>query len=179
MDYLGGNYKIQVFDSNGNPVAGEVVKMTINGKTYSIKSDKKGYAKLPIRLKPKTYTITSKYKGFVLKNTIKVKNTLKAKKAFSVSKSAKKLVLKATLKWSSGKAIIGKKVSFKFNGKTFTVKTNKKGLAKITLSVKLISKGKVKLTFKKKAVQLKVGKKYKMVIRYKNETLSSKVVVKK
>lgn len=179
MDYLGGNYKIQVFDSNGNPVAGEVVKMTINGKTYSIKSDKKGYAKLPIRLKPKTYTITSKYKGFVLKNTLKVKNTLKAKKAFSVKKSAKKLVLKATLKWSTGKAIANKRVSFKFNGKTFTVKTNKNGIAKITLAVKLINKGKIKLTFNNNAVQLKVGKKYKMIIRYRNETVSSKLVVKK
>ncbi len=179
MDYLGNNYKIQVFDTNGDPVAGETVKMTVNGKTYTVKSDKKGYATLPIQLKPKTYVVTSKYKGFVLKNTLKVKNTLKAKKAFSVKKSAKKLVLKATLKWSTGKAIANKRVSFKFNGKTFTVKTNKEGIAKITLAVKLINKGKIKLTFNNNAVQLKVGKKYKMIIRYRNETVSSKLVVKK
>ena len=179
MDYLGNNYKIQVFDTNGDPVAGETVKMTVNGKTYTVKSDKKGYATLPIQLKPKTYVVTSKYKGFVLKNTLKVKNTLKAKKAFSVKKSAKKLVLKATLKWSTGKAIANKRVSFKFNGKTFTVKTDKKGIAKITLAVKLINKGKIKLTFNNNAVQLKVGKKYKMIIRYRNETVSSKLVVKK
>ena len=178
MDYLGNNYKIQVFDTNGNPVAGETVKMTVNGVTYTVKSDKNGYATLPINLKPKTYTITSKYKGFTLKNTIKVKNTLKTQKSFSVKKSAKKLVLKATLKWSNGKAIAGKKVSFKINGKSFFVKTDKNGNAKITFAVKVKNKT-LKLTFNKKTAKVKIGKTYKIAVHYKNETASSKLVVKK
>jgi hypothetical protein len=179
MDYLGNNYKIQVFDTNGNPAAGETVKMTVNGVTYTIKSDKNGYATLPIKLMPKTYTVTSTYKGATNKNTLKVKNTLKAKKSFTVKKTAKKLVLKATLKWSNGKAIAGKKVSFKIKGKKFTVKTNKNGIAKITLSVKILSKKTIKLTFKKKSVALKVGKTYKMPVAYKNETVSSKLAIVK
>ncbi len=178
MDYLGNNYKIQVFDANGNPVAGETVKMTVNGVTYTVKSDKNGYATLPIKLKPKSYTITSKYKGFTLKNTIKVKNTLKTQKSFSVKKTAKKLVLKATLKWSNGKAIAGKKVSFKINGKSFFVKTDKNGNAKITFAVKVKNKT-LKLTFNKKTAKVKIGKTYKIAVHYKNETASSKLVVKK
>lgn len=179
MDYLGANYRIQVFDEDGNPAVGETVKITVNGITYVEKTDKDGYATLPIRLKPKTYAITSTFKGTTVTKTLKVKNTLKAKKSFTVKKTAKKLVLKATLKWSNGKAIVGKKVSFKFKGKIFTVKTNKKGIAKITLSVKVVNNKLVKLTFKKKTVKLTVDKTYKMVVRYKNETASSKLVVKK
>ena len=179
MDYLGANYRIQVFDEDGNPAVGETVKITVNGITYVEKTDKDGYATLPIRLKPKTYAITSTFNGSTVTKTLKVKNTLKAKKSFTVKKTAKKLVLKATLKWSNGKAIAGKKVSFKFKSKIFTVKTNKKGIAKITLSVKAVSNKLVKLTFKKKIVRLTVDKTYKMVVRYKNETASSKLVVKK
>jgi hypothetical protein len=179
MDYLGGSYKIRVFGTDGNPIAGETVKMTVNGVTYAVKSDKNGYAKLVIRLKPKTYTITSKYKGATFKNTIKVKNTLKVKKSFTLKKTAKKLVLKATLKWSNGKAIVGKKVSFKINGKKFTVKTDKNGLAKIKFAVKIVSKKTIKLTFKNQSVILKIGKKYKMPVTYKNETTDSKVIVNK
>ena len=128
---------------------------------------------------PKTYAITSTFKGTTVTKTLKVKNTLKAKKSFTLKKTAKKLVLKATLKWSNGKAIAGKKVSFKFKGKIFTVKTNKNGIAKITLSVKMLSNKIVKLTFKKNVVKLSLGKTYKMVVRYKNETAKSKLVVKK
>jgi hypothetical protein len=179
MDYLGSNYKIQVFDEDGNPVVGQTVKINVHTITYDVKTDKNGYATLPIRLMPKTYVITSTFNGVTVKKTLTVKNTLKAKKSFTVKKSAKKLVLKATLKWSNGKAIVGKKVSFKFNGKTFTVKTNKNGLAKITFSVKTISKGKIKITFKKKTAKLNVGKTYKMLVCYINETANSKLVVKK
>lgn len=179
MDYLGANYRIQVFDEDGNPAVGETVKITVNGITYVEKIDKDGYATLPIRLMPKTYAITSTFKGTTVTKTLKVKNTLKAKKSFTVKKTAKKLVLKATLKWSNGKAIAGKKVSFKFKGKIFTVKTNKKGIAKITFSVKMVSNKLVKLTFKKNVVKLSLGKTYKMVVRYKNETAKSKLVVKK
>lgn len=177
MDYLGNNYRIRVYGADGNPIAGQVVKMTVNGVTYSVKSDKNGYAKLLIRLKPKTYTIISKYKGVILKNTIKVKNTLKVKKSFNVVNTAKKLVLKATLKWSNGKAIVGKKVSFKIKGKKFTVKTDKNGLAKIKFAVKIISKYNIKLIYKNNSVILRIGKKYKMPVSYKNETTKSKLIV--
>ncbi|MBR4448041.1 hypothetical protein [Methanobrevibacter sp.] len=179
MDYLGNNYKIQVFDEDGNPVVGEIVKINVHTITYPIKTDKNGYATLPIRLMPNTYVITSTYKGATNKNTLKVKNTLKAEKSFKVKMSDTKFVLKATLKWSNGKAIVGKKVSFKVKGKKFTVKTNKNGIAKIKLSVKIVNQKILKLTFKKKNVLLKVGKKYNMKVIYRNETVKSKVIVNK
>lgn len=166
MDYDSKSFTVTAIGDDGNPIANEVVKMSVNGVTYNMKTDKNGVASLPIRLMPKTYTITCSYKGTTVKNTIKVKNTLKAKKTVKVKKTAKKLVLKATLKWSNGKAIVGKKITFKFKGKKYTVKTNKKGLAKVTIKKNVIKK-------------LKKGKTYKAKIIYKNETVTTKVKVKK
>ena len=60
-------------------------------------------------------------------------------------KKAKKV--KFTLKDASGKAIKGKKITIKVNGKTFSAKTNAKGVASI--KVKVAKKGKftAKATF--------------------------------
>lgn len=166
MDYDSKSFTVKAIGDDGNPIANEVVKMSVNGVVYNVKTDKNGVASLPIKLKPKTYTITCSYKGTTVKNTIKVKYTLKAKKTVKVKKTAKKLVLKATLKWSNGKAIVGKKITFKFKGKIYTVKTNKKGLAKVIIKKKVLKK-------------LKKGKTYKANIIYKNETVTTKVKVKK
>ncbi len=139
MDYVdGSSFNVKAIGNDGNPISGAVVKMSVNGVTYNIKTDKNGVAKLPIRLKPGKYAITCSYKGTTVKNTIKVKYTLKAQKKISVKKTSKKLILKATLKWSNGKAIVGKTLKFKFKGKTYKVKTNKKGVAKVIIKKKVI-----------------------------------------
>ena len=80
-------------------------------------------------------------------------------KKVTVKKSAKKLVL--TAKLTKGKKLIkGKKITFKFNGKTYKAKTNKKGIAKVTIKKNVLKK-------------LKVGKKVKYQAKY------SKLLVKK
>ena len=91
-----------------------------------------------------------------------VKLTLKNVK---VKKSAKKLVLTATLK-INGKAVKGKKLTFKFNKKTYAAKTNKKGVAKITIKKNVLKK-------------LKVGKNVKYQVNYGNATKRLTAKVKK
>ena len=84
-------------------------------------------------------------------------------KKVTVKKSAKKLVLKATLK--KGKKVAkGQKIVFKFKGKKYTAKTNKKGIAKVTIKKSVLKK-------------LKVGKKVKYTATYK--AFSGKVTAKK
>ena len=92
------------------------------------------------------------------------KITLALKKV-KVKKSAKKLVLKATLK-INGKAVKGKVIKFKFNKKTYKAKTNKKGVAKVTIKKKVLKK-------------LKVGKKVKYQAKYGKVTKKVTVKVKK
>ena len=72
-------------------------------------------------------------------------------KTVKVKKNAKKLVLTATLKLNK-KAKKGLKVVFKFNGKTYKAKTNKNGVAKVTVKknvLKKLKRGK-KVTYKAK-----------------------------
>ncbi len=99
--------------------------------------------KIPSKITPGKYTIKATYKGQTVKNKLTVKQVLKTKKTVAVKKSAKKLVLSATLK--KGKtAIKSKIVKFKVNGKTYKGKTNKKGIAKVTIKKAAINKLKVK-----------------------------------
>ena len=83
----------------------------------------------------------------------------------SAIKQGKDLKLSVTLK-IGGKAVKGKKVTFTFNGKKYTAKTDKKGVAKVTI---------------KKAVtkKLKVGKKVKISAAFGGVTVNATAVVKK
>ncbi|WP_295590616.1 DUF3344 domain-containing protein [uncultured Methanobrevibacter sp.] len=70
----GTSYDVQLTDGEGNPVAmaGEIIKITINGKTYDRKTNSEGIATLPINLMAGTYTITAEYDGNTISNTVTV-----------------------------------------------------------------------------------------------------------
>jgi len=158
-DYKGKTiFKVRVIGKNGNFVgAGEVVVMKISGKSYSVKTDKNGYAQKTFSLTPGKYKITTIYKGSTVKNTITIKKVLKAKN--KTVKKSKKIKYSATLKTSNGKPIKGKKITFKINGKTYSTKTNKKGIAKVTF--KSLKVGKYKITVKYLKSQVKTVLKVK------------------
>ena len=169
MDFADGrSFVVRAIGDDGKPVgAGEIVKVSANGVDYALETDSNGYARLIIKLNPTTYKITSKYANYKVYNKLVVKQTLKlVKKTVKVKKSAKKLVIKAKLKWSSGKPIKGKKLVLKFKGKNYKAKTNKKGIAKFTVKKKVLKK-------------LKKGKKYTYSVKYISNTVKGKVKVKK
>jgi predicted outer membrane repeat protein len=171
MDYYDGTkFKVRIYDDYGNPV-GKNVKVTIKikNKSYNRYTDSKGYIsfKIPNKVTPGKYTLKATYKGQTISKTVKVKQVLKAaKKTVTVKKSAKKLVLKATLKTSKNKAIKYKKVSFKVNGKTYSAKTNKKGIVQVTIKKAAIKK-------------LKAGKKYTVKITYLKNTVKTTLKIKR
>ena len=99
-------------------------------------------------------------------NVVKKPDTISLTlKKVTVKKSAKKLTLQATLKINK-KAVKGKKVTFKFNGKKYTAKTNAKGVAKVIIKKKVLKK-------------LKVGKKLTYTVKYSTKTVKKTVKVKK
>lgn len=165
--YDGSAFRVQVTDNSGNVVgANEVVTIKINKKTYRVKTNAKGYAvfKIPKTVKPGTYKITAIYAGVQVDQKVKVKQVLKLAKV-KVKKSAKKLIIKATLKQGK-KALKGKKIVFKFKGKKYIAKTNKKGIAKITVKKSVLKK-------------LKAGKKITYTATYLKDTVKRTVKVKK
>ncbi len=141
-------YTITLKDSTGKALVGESVTFYFNGKTTTVKTDENGKAKLSINVATKgNYQIAVSYLGNDKNNAVTTAKNIKVnvqatkatfKKATLKVKKAKSV--KFTLKDSKGKAIKGKKITIKVNGKTFSAKTNAKGVA--TIKVKVAKKGK-------------------------------------
>lgn len=134
-------------DAAGNILANKEITYSVNGVTKTVKTDANGVAKITVNQVAGTYYYSLCYLGDddykasfkTVKATVN-KQAVKAtfKKASLKVKKFKKV--KFTLKTSAGKAIAGKKITVKVNGKTFSAKTNSKGVASI--KVKVAKKGK-------------------------------------
>ena len=164
VDY-GFTYSVRVTEDGKSVGAGKVVTLKIAGKTLKAKTDKNGYAKFTLAVKPKAYTVTVTYNKVSQKYKVTVKNVIKAKN-LKVKKSAKRLKVKVTLKTSAKKPIKGKKVVLKIKGKKYKAKTNKKGVATFKVKKNLLKK-------------LKAGKKYKYQVTYGKDTVKKTLKVKK
>ena len=160
------DYTITVFGSDGNPADGVDVIVTLNGNAISpLKTDAKGIAGFKVTQKPGTYKLSVTALGKTVNATLTVKHLLKLKKV-SVKRSAKKLVLTATLGKVNGKYLKKKTVTFKFNGKKYKAKTDKKGVAKVTVKSSALKK-------------LKTGKSVTYQATYKKDAVKKTVKVKK
>ncbi len=151
-------YKIRVADKDGNYLkANTPVTIKVNGKNVPLKSDANGYVSYSVK-KVGKYTITAEYNGYKVSNKIVIKPTLTAKNI--AKKKAKKIKFTVKVVDKKGKAVKGKKVTFKVKGKKYTAKTNKKGVATVTLK------------------KLKVGK-YTITSRYGGCTIKNTIKIKK
>jgi hypothetical protein len=149
------NYTVNVVEGKGSI---SISGLTAN--TYTATAFFKSNGIFNDSTKTTTFKVTSKSTPSSKKSDV-IKLTLKKVK---VKKSAKKLVLKATLK-INGKAVKGKKIIFKFNGKKYTAKTNKKGVAKVTIKKKVLKKLKVGKKVKYQASYGKTVKKYSIKVK--------------
>ena len=167
VTYLSGScYNITVYGADGKPAQGVDVIVAINGVAFkTVRTDINGVASFEIIQKPGTYRVSAAALERTADATLKVKHLLKLKKA-KVKRSAKKLVLRASLKKVNGKYIKGAKIKFKFNGKKYNAKTNKKGVAKVVVKSNVLKK-------------LKAGQKVKYQAKYVKDTVKKTVKVKK
>ena len=127
-------YAATFYDVYGNLLKNTMVKITVNSKTYSKKTDSTGTVSLDVDLKPGTYKVVSEnpVTGYKLTTTFKILSTITASDVKNVVGDSKKFTAKF-LK-SSGKVLAGKYVKIKINGKIYKVKTNSKGQAKLSLN---------------------------------------------
>ena len=136
-------YKIQIKDVNTkSPLVGKAVTFKINGKTKTVKTDKKGYASYSVKLAAGSYTISASCNGYSSSKKITFKPTLTAKNIYKKKSKTTKFTVKLVDK--KGKILKNKKITFKFKNKKYTAKTNSKGIA--TLSLYNINVGKYTIT---------------------------------
>ena len=158
----GANYRGYLLDENNKPVVNRIVKITINGVTYKVKTNKNGIFYLRINLNTaKAYPMKIAFDGddmylkapiaktklTVIKKSTSIKSSNKVFKAKTKTKKIK-VTLKTVKNKYNSKTYLkkGKKITLKVNGKTYTAKTNAKGIA--VFSVKLTKKGIYKAVIK-------------------------------
>ena len=162
----GTTYKITVYKNKGITANGvNVVIKQNNKKLKPIKTNSKGIASFKVTQTPGTYKLKITSLGKTVTKTLTVKHIVTLKTA-TVKKSAKKLILQATLTKVNKKYLKKKTVTFKFNGKTYKAKTNSKGIAKVTIKSNVLKK-------------LKVGKKMTYQATYLKDTVKKTAKVKK
>lgn len=152
-------FVVKVHDDFGNALSGEPIQFIVDGKKYTANTDGDGFASIKLnKFNAKTYRVTISYKGYCISNKITVKPTLTAKnKSFKKGKTIK---FTAKLVNTKGKPLKGKKITFKLKGKKYSAKTNKKGIAKVTIK------------------RMKVGK-YTIQTSYKNMKIKNRISVKR
>ena len=158
VQLAGANHTVDVVNGNGN-----VTVTGLAAGTYTATAIFKEDAVFKASTVNATFNVVAKTAPSSNKDSVKptVKLTLKKVK---VKRSAKKLVLRATLK-INGKAAKGMKIIFKFKGKKYTAKTNSKGVAKYTIKKKVLKKLKKGKKVKYQASYGKITKKYTVKVR--------------
>lgn len=152
-------FKVTVKKGNETLSTGSVI-FTINNKQYVGHIGSDGVASVSLKtLKPGTYYIFSEYGQTVVKNTITIKKSIITKNVSKKYKKAGKFTVKILN--TKGKPYAKQTVKVKFKGKTYSIKTNSKGIATLKL-----------------AKNLKVGK-YTVKTTYAGMTVSNKITVKK
>ena len=162
-------------DKNGNALANKELTIILNGVVYTEKTNENGIATLNVSMtKVGTFDCTVCFVG-----DANYKSSFATSK-ITVSKKSAKIVLpkkatykakaktksySITLKDSDNKVLAKKQVTIKIKGKTYTAKTNSKGVAKI--NVKLTKKGtyKANINFKGDSNYNKVSKTGKIIIK--------------
>ena len=167
-------YKVTLKDSNGNPLSNQKVKIKVNKKTSTVKTNSKGVAKVKLKLKKGTYKVTITYAGNNKYNSVKTTKKIVVKKALKTKITAPKLTVApkksskytVILKDENGNVLKKQKLIIKVNGKKYTKKTNSKGQTTIKVKFSKLKTYKVKVTYK--------GNK-----KYKKSSKTGKVIVKK
>jgi len=175
-----GTLTFTLTDENNNPVSNKTVNVALNGNVYSVKTNDDGEGKLAIKLESgNVYTCAISFQGDekYAASPLTISKLTVSKKKTTISASSKSFKLKSSKKISvtlktvknavNGKTYLkkGKKLTLTVNGKTYSAKTNAKGLAKFT--IKLNKKG--KFTAKIKFAGEKT---------YKYSTKSIKIIIK-
>jgi PKD repeat protein/multidrug efflux pump subunit AcrA (membrane-fusion protein) len=150
-----GNIQVTLKDANNNLLANKDVQVIINGVVYNGKTGDNGVAKIAVKFSSAgTYYATVSFAGDnTYKSSIGTSKVVVSKKASKITSpkktfKAKVKTKKVKITLKSGSTVLkSKKITLKVNGKTYTAKTNNKGVATIKVT-KLTKKGTFTYTVK-------------------------------
>ena len=148
---------VKLVDSKGKAISNQKITFKFNGESYSAKTNANGIAKVKVSLSSKkTYTATLTYDGSddykASKTTANIVVKTGSKKSkitasnMKIKKNTKK-TFQLKLTNSAGKALKSQKVTVKVNGKTYVLKTNSKGIAKLSIKLSKAKKYKISMNF--------------------------------
>ncbi|MDO5849498.1 MAG: succinylglutamate desuccinylase/aspartoacylase family protein [Methanobrevibacter sp.] len=137
-------FEVKVIGEDGYPVGeGALVDFTIKKVTYSLPTDEKGIATLPINLIPGTYEITAKYGSYVKTNKVNVLPPIVTNDLVTYYKGNEPF--SATILGNDGKPIsTAARVDFVIKEKTYTRYTSN-GVASLPIGLHI---GNWKITVK-------------------------------
>ena len=133
--YMSKIFTITLKDANGKPIRGAILTVKLDG-TKKYKTNKNGQVKIQVgALTPKTYNVkityagSKKYKATTTSVKIPIKKATPKITAYTVKYNGKNKQFKVYFLTDHMKyhALKNKEVTLKVNGKTYKVKTNKKG----------------------------------------------------
>ncbi len=151
-------YQLKVYDKFGKISKSGYIQISIGKNKYKVNISKTGITKFKIpNIKPGKYSVTIKYNKVSIKKTLKIKSILKANNINFNRK--RKLQIRVSLSKVNGNYLKGKIIKIKVLGKTYNVKTNSKGIAKLNINKKLTNKLKKGQKITYKAIYLKDQKK--------------------
>ena len=137
------NLVVLLNDGKNHALEAKSIAITLNGKTYTLATDKQGRATLPVDLIPGKYVAKIQFKedNIYLASSIS-SNVVVNKLATALSAGDINIIygnsasLVIVLKDAKGNALSGKDISINLNGKNYALKTGNDG--KATLPVDLI-----------------------------------------
>ncbi len=129
------NYEV-VLSQASSPVSDASVIININNKIYNKTTDSNGKIAIPLDLSTGDYVVSACYGSYTnVTSKIKVLPVITASDFTTTYKSSKKY--SAKFLDSNGNALKNTNVKFKLNGKTYTKKTNSKGMASLKVNLEV------------------------------------------
>ncbi len=135
----GYDYSVTLKDNNGNVLSGKTLTFTFNGKTYTKTTDSKGVASININAKAGSYVVVVIFEGNELYENSSLSNSITVTKTPTTISSSTKNPVKGksysvVLKDKKGNVLASKAVTLTFNGKTYKLTTNSKGIVSFTIT---------------------------------------------
>ena len=131
----GTQFEACIVDGNGNPLKNTEVTFNIIGKIYTVKSNEKGIATLPINLNPGVYIITStnSLNGEMFSNNITVLSSIAGKDIVKYYRNGTQY--SATFLDAQGNPLANKNVTFNIIGKLYSIETDDEGVATLPINL--------------------------------------------